>query len=260
MAVAGWHPFHSTALCSSHMDFGKRRRPLSCDEQGHCQNHRDLVVILNSDDCFRPEPFARSLALCNNMNPGTHSLEMSSLWMRKIREFIAGRKWFMILKCCFTDWITSATRLYLCAGRFISESGTIATRNFLTLLTLNSNSAWDTGGVVSVIFPGFLVNYRYHSFGQSADLRITRNMAKESAIIRREYGNPGGWIGKCLKVCFKAKRQSAKTFPSGQMRPAPRHMEAPLTHAQKNPNFVKPQSRRNWLAPQNPIPTFHAGY
>jgi hypothetical protein len=62
----------------------------------------------------------------------------------------------------------------------------------------------------------FLVNYRYHSFGQSADLRVTRNMAKESAIIRREYGNPGGWLGKGLQIGFKAKRQMQKLFMLGK--------------------------------------------
>ena len=55
-----------------------------------------------------------------------------------------------------------------------------------------------------------LVNYRYHGRGQSADLRIIRNMHEETARIRREYGNPGGLRGKCLQVVYKLKRQAQK--------------------------------------------------
>jgi hypothetical protein len=60
------------------------------------------------------------------------------------------------------------------------------------------------------------VNYRYHSFGQTADLRVRRNTARESAIIQREHGNPGGWLGTGLRICFKAKRQIQKLFMLGR--------------------------------------------
>lgn len=55
-----------------------------------------------------------------------------------------------------------------------------------------------------------LVNYRYHDRGQSSDLRVTRNMARESAIMRREHGAPGGVAGKALRVLYRAKRQGQK--------------------------------------------------
>ena len=55
-----------------------------------------------------------------------------------------------------------------------------------------------------------LVNYRFHPQGQSADLRIIRNMIDEAVAIKREYGNPGGWRGACLRLLFKSKRQAQK--------------------------------------------------
>jgi glycosyltransferase involved in cell wall biosynthesis len=58
--------------------------------------------------------------------------------------------------------------------------------------------------------PALLVNYRYHEHGQSADLRVTRNMARESLIIRKEHGYPGGVRGYFLRLCMRAKRQFQK--------------------------------------------------
>ena len=64
--------------------------------------------------------------------------------------------------------------------------------------------------------PTYIVNYRYHEHGQSADLRVRANMARESAAIRREYGVPGGIVGKLLTVYARIKRQLEKLFILGQ--------------------------------------------
>ena len=37
-------------------------------------------------------------------------------------------------------------------------------------------------------------------------------MIQEAVVIRREYGNPGGWWGGCLRIVFKAKRQMQKLW------------------------------------------------
>lgn len=64
--------------------------------------------------------------------------------------------------------------------------------------------------------PVYIVNYRYHEHGQSADLRVRANMAKESAAIRKEYGVPGGWLGKSLTAYARAKRQVEKLLIRGK--------------------------------------------
>jgi len=61
-----------------------------------------------------------------------------------------------------------------------------------------------------------LVNYRFHPQGQSADLRIIRNMIDEAVRIKREHGHCGGWRGKCLRIVFKAKRQAQKLLVRGK--------------------------------------------
>jgi glycosyltransferase involved in cell wall biosynthesis len=62
----------------------------------------------------------------------------------------------------------------------------------------------------------YVVRYRYHQHGQSADERITANMRRESAEIRREYGVPGGFLGKLLAQYARFKRQVEKIFILGK--------------------------------------------
>ena len=69
----------------------------------------------------------------------------------------------------------------------------------------------------------FIVRYRYHQFGQSADKRIVANMARESALIRREYGVPGGWVGRMLRSYARAKRQAQKLVLLGKCDLVPGH-------------------------------------
>lgn len=58
--------------------------------------------------------------------------------------------------------------------------------------------------------PVYIVNYRYHDFGQSADLRVRANMAREAERIRVEYGVPGGLVGRVLMQYARLKRQLQK--------------------------------------------------
>ena len=77
-----------------------------------------------------------------------------------------------------------------------------------------------------------LVNYRYHDHGQSADLRVTANMARESAILRREHGCPDGFAGKAFRIAYRLKRQFQKLLYRGKCDLVPgtwhlrRHMKA----------------------------------
>lgn len=81
----------------------------------------------------------------------------------------------------------------------------------------------------------YVVRYRYHQFGQSADERIVANMHRESTAIRAEYGVPGGTVGKLLGKYARLKRQVEKLFLLGKMDLVPgrthlaRHMRAQTT-------------------------------
>jgi hypothetical protein len=62
----------------------------------------------------------------------------------------------------------------------------------------------------------FVVRYRYHQFGQSADKRILANMHRECARIRQEYGLPDGVLGKLLSYYARFKRQVEKLVYLGR--------------------------------------------
>lgn len=62
----------------------------------------------------------------------------------------------------------------------------------------------------------YVVRYRYHQHGQSADQRIIQNMQRESVQIRREYGMPLGWVGYLLGKYARIKRQVEKILVLGK--------------------------------------------
>jgi glycosyltransferase involved in cell wall biosynthesis len=64
--------------------------------------------------------------------------------------------------------------------------------------------------------PVYIVNYRYHDHGQSADLRVRANMARESVAIRKEYGVPGGRLAPFLLHYARLKRQVEKLVLRGK--------------------------------------------
>lgn len=63
----------------------------------------------------------------------------------------------------------------------------------------------------------YVVRYRYHDFGQSADERIVANMHRESERIRVEYGLPGGRVGRWLGHYARLKRQAEKLLLLGKL-------------------------------------------
>ena len=78
----------------------------------------------------------------------------------------------------------------------------------------------------------YVVRYRYHQFGQSADTRIVANMAREHEILRKEYGLPSGLVGWFLLQYARIKRQTQKLLILGKCDLIPgrlilrRHMHA----------------------------------
>ena len=63
----------------------------------------------------------------------------------------------------------------------------------------------------------YLARYRIHDFGQTADDRMRRNIARETEIILKEYGRPGGFSGKALRALHRGKRQLQKLALRGKI-------------------------------------------
>ena len=62
-----------------------------------------------------------------------------------------------------------------------------------------------------------LVSYRIHPFGQTADLRIRKNMRAEDDLIQAEHGKAKGWIGKLQSWYARLLRQTQKLLLRGKL-------------------------------------------
>lgn len=176
----------------------------------------DLIVILNSDDCFRPEAFQTVV------NAFQEHESWDALFADVIYVDANNREIYRRQEAVYDYNVLRFALDYICHHTLFvrrevyARIGDYRHKDFLNSADFEFKLRLGKTGCKVGHISKFLVNYRYHSFGQSADLRVTRNMAKESAIIRREYGNPGGWFGKGLQIAFKAKRQMQKLFMLGK--------------------------------------------
>ena len=170
----------------------------------------DAVVILNADDCFRPGAL-RKVAEAFQMNPGWDALFGDVVFVDGVGQEIYRRE-----EAVYDYKVLLYGVDYIChQALFVRKPvyerlGGYRHKEFLNSADYEFKLRLGREGCRVGHLPELLVNYRYHAQGQSADLRIIRNMIQEAVIIRREHGNPGGWGGACLRIVFKAKRQYQK--------------------------------------------------
>jgi glycosyltransferase involved in cell wall biosynthesis len=89
-----------------------------------------------------------------------------------------------------------------------------------------------------------LVNYRYHPYGQSADLRVTQNTEREWSLIRQAHGAPKGWRDSAMRVIYRGKRQWQKLIHRGKIDLVPgrwklRRIMRPKTNFTSNIDMAK---------------------
>ena len=176
----------------------------------------DVVAILNADDCYRPgvlsevaaafeahpdwdglfgdivyvdgdgrEIFRREEAMFDPqvIRYGHNIVNHQTLFLKKdVYLRIGGYRYKDFQNCCDYEYIMRLIRARCHIGHI----------------------------------PVYIVNYRYHDHGQSADLRVRANMGRESAAIRKEYGVPGGLAGRVLQFYARLKRQIEKLFLLGK--------------------------------------------
>ncbi len=170
----------------------------------------EFLVILNADDAFRPQALGHA-AQAFAQHPEWDALFGDVIYMdddhREIyRRAEAGYDFRVLLYgldyICHQTLFVRRTVYARIGGYRQKDFRNAADYEFKLRL---GREKCRVGHV-----PQFLVDYRYHTHGQSADLRITRNMFRETAIIRSEYGNPGGLTGRVLQGLYKLKRQWQK--------------------------------------------------
>jgi glycosyltransferase involved in cell wall biosynthesis len=172
----------------------------------------DVVVILNADDCFRPGAL-RSVAAAFQSHPDWDALFGDVVFVDG-----AGHEIYRREEVVYDYKILLYGVDYIChQALFVRKAvyerlGGYRHKEFLNSADYEFKLRLGRAGCRVGHLSELLVDYRYHAQGQSADLRIIRNMIQEAVIIRREHGNPGGWRGACLRIVFKGKRQMQKLW------------------------------------------------
>jgi len=178
--------------------------------KGIARTSGEFIVILNADDCFRPGAL-RSVADALQKNPGWDALFGDVLYVDGVGGTIykreeAGYDYKVLLYGL--DYICHQTMFV--RKNVYERLGVYRQAEFRNSADYEFKLRLGRNGCRVGHVPSLLVNYRYHDRGQSADKRIIQNMMRETAVIRREHGNAGGWRGRVLSIVYKVKRQGQK--------------------------------------------------
>lgn len=176
----------------------------------------DVVAILNADDCYR-EGALQKIAQAFQKHPDWDGLFTDIVYVDKDGEVIFSRK-----EACFDyDVLRFGSVCYVIHPTlFLKKSvydrlGGYKHKEFLNCCDVELILRLGQAGCRIGHIPEFLVNYRFHEHGQSADLRVMRNTAAESERVRREHGCPSGLMGKAAEIYARLRRQAQKLFMRG---------------------------------------------
>jgi glycosyltransferase involved in cell wall biosynthesis len=203
--------------------------------KGIARARGEVIAILNADDCYRPGAL-RTVAQAFGEHPDWEGLfgdvvfvdgQGREMYRRKEALFD-----YTVLRFAF-NYVCHHTlfvrkRLYETLGGYRHEQFRNAC-DYDFILRL-ARARCRIGKVNE-----FLVNYRYHEFGQSLDRRIAQNTAREMRILQTEHGVPTGMAGRFCFFYGHARRQVQKLICRGtcDLIPAPlllrRHMRAQTT-------------------------------
>ena len=170
----------------------------------------DVIVILNADDCYRPD------ALSAVGRAFIDHPEWDGLFGDVVFISGAGKEIFRREEALFDYDILRFGRDYICHHTLFlrretyDRVGVYRHREFRNCCDYDLLLRLGRGAFAIGHVPVLLVDFRIHQFGQTADKRISENMKRESDTLRREHGKPDGFPGVLLAVFARLKRQAQK--------------------------------------------------
>jgi glycosyltransferase involved in cell wall biosynthesis len=184
----------------------------------------DVVAILNADDCYREGSLAH-VARGFVANPAWDGLFGDVIFVDGKGREIYRRKEavfdYDVLRFSGVCYIIHPT-MFLRRTAF-QKIGTFRYKELKNCADYDLFLRLGREKMSIGHIPEFLVNYRWHEYGQSADERIQRNMSRESRQIRTEHGAPSGIRGSILKFLARGKRQIQKIRYRGAWDLVPGH-------------------------------------
>lgn len=178
----------------------------------------EIVNILNADDCFRPGALS-AVGEAFQRHPDWDALFGDIQFVNSQGRDIYRRK-----EAGFDYDVLRYTRMcyVIHPTLFVRKSvhdriGLYRHKDYLNCCDYEFILRLGQTGCKVGQVPRFLVNYRFHEHGQSADLRVQRNMHREAEIICREHGRPAGALGNLYRTVFRLKRQWQKLIYRGHV-------------------------------------------
>jgi glycosyltransferase involved in cell wall biosynthesis len=183
-----------------------------------------VINILNSDDCLRPGAL-RAVAEAFSATPEPDAVFGDIVYVDgEGREIYRREEAGYDYRVLVNSGICYVIHQTLFVRKTVHERlGYYRHKDFINCCDYEFILRMGRAGCRVGHVPQLLVDYRYHEHGQSADLRVTRNMAREAMIIRQEHGFPGGMRGKFLRAWARGVRQWQKLRVRGKCDVIPGH-------------------------------------
>lgn len=185
----------------------------------------DIVVMLNSDDCFRGGALL-SVGKAFRDHP-----EWDGLFGDIIYVDSQGREIFRRAEAVFDyDVLRFSGVCYVIHPTlFVKKSvhdrlGLYRNEDLVNCADFEFMLRMGKAGCRIGHIPEFLVNFRIHDFGMTADKRVARNIAREHLKLMIEHGYQENMQGKALRLFYRAKRQWQKLIHRGKCDVIPGHL------------------------------------
>ena len=172
----------------------------------------DFIAILNADDYYCPGILSKI----------AEAIRAHPHWDAVFGDYIfvddEGNEIFRRREACWDAQIVRyGFNMALHQALFVSKAtyerlGPLRHKDFKNCCDVEFATRMAHAGCKVGNIHEFVVFYRFHQHGQSADKRVSANMERECARIRQEYGVPGGVLGRSLRYYARAKRQVQKLF------------------------------------------------
>ena len=178
----------------------------------------DMIYILNADDCVRPGVFTAVIEAFQQ-HPEWDALFGDARFVNDSGQLIFSRQ-----EACYDYNVLRYTKIcyVIHQALFVRKSvhdriGLYRHKDYLNGCDYEFILRLGRNGCKVGHLPRYLVDYRFHEHGQSADLRVKRNMDREGTLICREHGRPDGVLGNIYRTVFRLKRQWQKLVYRGRV-------------------------------------------
>jgi GT2 family glycosyltransferase len=170
----------------------------------------EIVNVLNSDDCFRPGAL-KAVGEAFAEHPEWDALFGDIVYVDGKSQEIFRReeaKWDYDVLRFGTVYVIHPT---LFVRKTVHERlGVFRHKEYLNCCDYDFLLRLGKANCQVGHLRQFLVNYRFHDHGQSADRRIALNTRREADLLRHEHGLPAGLLGCAYHFWYRLVRQGQK--------------------------------------------------